>query len=45
MQLEDLAPEILELKDRQEIVQLLYHCLDLADRCDQLDEARECFHR
>ena len=44
MQLEDLAPEIQELKDRQEIEQLLYHYLDLADRCDQRGQACECFH-
>ena len=44
MQLEDLPREIQELKDRQEIEQLLYHYLDLADRCDQLGQARECFH-
>jgi len=44
MKREDLVSEIQALKDRQEIEQLLYHYLDLADRCDQLGQARECFH-
>ena len=42
--LEELARDVQELKDRQEIEQVLYHYLDLADRCDQLAQARECFH-
>lgn len=44
MQLKDLEAQVQELKDRQEIEQLLYYYLDLADRSDHLAQARECFH-
>ena len=44
MELDELARDVRELKDRQDIEQVLYHYLDLADRADPLAQARECFH-